>query len=306
MAEQDKPSLFFRDRISKDMKQTSTLMLIIAIAATLSACGNLMESSGLTAPSPIPTIIAPSSTPSVTLTPSVTATPDPCISSNLPNSIKPVNELMRQFDDYATLARSTAQSQLVQVIPPMQAIRRTAEDQVLPACLKQLKSYQISYMDTFLQTMLTFEQTYGNPIFMLTPAVSQKIKAGIAQAQQYHDQYVIEWARLLGVTLVPTSTPIITTPILDTLTPSSTPLPITITNIGTDTINLHKSASVNSPVVGKLGAGASTNALGKSEIGDWLLIQIPKQPGKTAWIYASLVTFSSGNPNDLPVATPAP
>ncbi len=300
------------------MKRAIIFMLVIGVFATLSACGNLMEPSGFVAatsvtviiasPMPSVTMIIASSTPSVTvasLTPSSTATPDLCSTSNLPNTIKPVNDLTRQFDDYSALARSAPQSQMMEVIPPLQSIRRTAEDQVLPACLQQLKSYQISYMDTFIQTTLAFESISGNPSG-LTAGMAQAIKTGMAQAEQYHDQYLIEMARLLGVTVVPSSTPILGIPNPGvTGTSTSTPLPITITNPGTGSINLHSSPSLTSSVIGKLDVGAAATAIGKSADGDWLLIQIPKQTGKTAWLYTSLINFYNGDINSLPVATPA-
>ncbi len=286
----------------KDMKRAIIFVLVIGVFATLSACGNLMEPSGFIAASPISsaTVIIASSTPSVTvasLTPSLTATPDLFSTSNLPNTIKPVNDLTRQFDDYSALARNTPQSHLVQVIPPLQAIRRAAsEDQGLPTCLQQLKSDQVSYMDAFIQTMLAFESNASPDV----------LKAGMAQAQQYHDQYLVEMARLLGVTVVPSPTPIQGTPNPGiTGTSASTPLPITITNPGTGSINLHNSPSLTSSVIGKLDVGAAATAIGKSADGDWLLIQIPKQTGKTAWLYTSLVNFYSGDINSLPVATPA-
>lgn len=304
-----RPSLFeyniFSMRLEferKDMKRTVIFVLVIGVSAVISACGNLMAPSGSIVASPIPlaTMIVASSTPSVvvaSLTPSLTATLDLCSTSNLPNTIKPVNDLTRQFDDYAALARNTPQSQLVQVIPPLQAIRRTSEDQGLPICLKQLKSYQVSYMDAFIQTMLAFELNASPDV----------LKAGIAQSQQYHDQYMSEMAHLLGVTVAPSSTSIMGTPNpAGTGTAVSTSLPITVTNPGTSSINLHSSSSLTSPIIGKLDVGAAATAIGKSADGDWLLIQIPKQSGKTAWVYTSLVNFYSGDINSLPAATPAP
>ena len=306
-------SMRFDSEERKNMKRAIIFALVIGVFATLSACGNLMEPSGFVAASPMPsaTMLLENSTPSVTpsvtvasLTPSSTATPDLCSTSNLPNTIKPVNDLTRQFDDYSALARSAPQSQMMEVIPPLQSIRRTAEDQVLPACLQQLKSYQISYMDTFIQTTLAFESISGNPNG-LTAEMAQAIKTGMAQAEQYHDQYLIEMARLLGVTVVPSSTPILGIPNPGvTGTSTSTPLPITITNPGTGPINLHSSPSLTSSVLGKLDVGAAATAIGKSADGDWLLIQIPKQTGKTAWLYTSLINFYNGDINSLPVATP--
>ncbi len=260
------------------MKKAVFLWMAICILLFLSACGKL----------------APAIT--STSTPSVTPTLDPCSSANLPLAVRPVNDLMRQFDDYAALAQSTPQSQLVQVIPPLQTIRRAAENQAVPACLKQLKVDQLSYMDTLIQTLLAFDAN----------ASSDVLKGGAAQAQQYHNQYVIEWARLLGLTVVvpPSVTP--GTPQAPGKTSTPAPSAITITNPGPNPINLHASASLTSTTVGTMNVGASAVAVGKTAAGDWVLIQVPGQSGKTVWLYATLIKFASGDINSLPVTTPAP
>jgi len=260
------------------MKKAIFLPIMIFVFVSLSACDKLVPS------------------PAATSTPLATATLDLCSSTNLPNAVKAVNNLTRQFDDYAALASSTPQSQLVQVIPPLQAIRRAAQDQGAPACLKQLKIYQISYMDTVIQTLLVFESNAGN---------ANILKSGLAQAQQYHNQYVIELAHLLGMTVVvpPSVTPGTSVPSKTTTPQHPTPSAVTITNQGSDPVNLHSSASLTSATIGMLNAGASAPAIGKTAAGDWFLIQVN---GKSAWVYASLVKFTSGDIGALPVTTPTP
>lgn len=263
------------------MKKNTLLLFFIVALLFLSACGKSIPSVNAT---PLP---------------SITPTPDPCATNNLSASIKPVNDLTRQFDDYASLASNTPQSQLVQVIPPMQAIRRSAEDQVVPSCLVQMKKYQLAYMDTFLQTLLAFESNANSSI----------LNGGAVQAKLYHDQYTLEVARLLGITVVvpPTNIAPVTTPNAHQ-TPSATPssVAITVSNPGPNPINLHVSASLTSQTIGTFNVGSLATAIAKSSAGDWVLIQIPNQPGKTAWVYASLVKFSGGDINSLSVATPAP
>ena len=261
------------------MKKAIFLWMMICIFGSLSACDKLSPAAAGTS------------------TPSATATPDLCSSTNLPNAVKAVNNLTRQFDDYAALASSTPQSQLVQVIPPLQTIRRAAQDQGVPACLKQLKIYQISYMDTVIQTLLVFESNASN---------ANVLKSGLAQAQQYHNQYVIELAHLLGMTVVvpPSVTPGTSAPSkTNAPPPSSTPSAITITNPGPNPINLHSSASLTSQTVGTINVGASASAVGKTAAGDWVQIQVN---GKTAWLYANLIKFTSGDIGALPVTTPTP
>ena len=235
--------------------------------------------------------------PAVTATPSPSATPDPCSAKNLPTTITPMNNLMRQFDDYATLAANTPQSQLVQVIPPLQAILRAAEDQAVPACLKDIKGYQLQYMNTTIQVMLAFESN----------AKSDVLSAGRAKAHQYHNQYMIGMARLLGLTVVvaPTATAGAQTP-NPSVTPSAQTVTFTVVNSGPNPLNLHVSPSLTSQIVATLPAGQSVTALGKMATGEWIEIEAPGQPGKTYWVYKTLVQFSSGNLASLPVVTPTP
>ena len=84
-------------------------------------------------------------------------TPDPCLPQNLPSSVIVVNNYMRQFDNYAALASTVAQSELAKVIPAMQAIQKAAEAQSIPTCLTNLKHYELLYMDTAIQTLLAFQ-----------------------------------------------------------------------------------------------------------------------------------------------------
>jgi len=261
------------------MKKTFPLLIAFIAILFLSACGSSK-----------PVIV-------ITPSPSVTPTPDPCSTSNLPAAIKPVNDLMRQFDDYAALASNTPQSQLVQVIPVMQTIHRAAQDQPIPDCLQQLKKMQLLYMDTSIQTLLAFESKANTNI----------LNGGVAQAKQYHNQYTIELARLLGVTVVvpPSATPgTQTAPSSAETTPA--PTSFTIVNPGPNPVNLHVSASLTSQMVGTLDVGQSAVAIGKSVTGEWILMQVPGQTTQTVWVYTTLVKFSSGDIGSLPVSTPAP
>ena len=107
---------------------------------------------------------------------------------------------MREFDDYSTLASSTPNAQMMNLIPDMQRIRREAEDQEIPACLSTLKQIQLAHMNTVLQTLLAF----------VGQADANTINAGIAQARDLHTKYDVEIARLLGITLPPPPTAIST------------------------------------------------------------------------------------------------
>jgi hypothetical protein len=155
--------------------RAKTILIFLCFAYFVTACGGAPSGSEPTEP---------------------TVTPDPCAPENLQAEVIKVNKLMREFDDYAELASNTVQGQLIQVIPEMQRILRDAEDQPAPACLVELKRLQIAHMNVVVQTLMAF---MGN-------ADAQQVSAGIGQAQQLHNEYDVEMARLLGVTLVAPST----------------------------------------------------------------------------------------------------
>jgi hypothetical protein len=260
------------------MKESVYYLPVIVLFLLLTACSTA---------NPVPT-----ETPTPAPLPS--STPDVCSGAALQSEVKKINDLTRQFDDYSTLAFNTPQSQLVQVIPALQTIRRAAQDQVVPPCLQALKNYQLLYMNTGIETLLVFESNSKSTV----------IAGGIAQARLYHDQYTIELAHLLGLTLVSPPTLILGTVAAGTTTPvSGGPTSgfaiMVVTNPGPNPINLRSTSSLASPVLGTLNVGQSTTAVNQSGDGKWYQVDLPGQPGKTAWLLAALVKITG-----TPVPTP--
>ena len=113
---------------------------------------------------------------------------------------------MREFDDAAILASNVPRDQLSGSIANLQRIRREAEDEMIPSCLVKLKEYQIQHMNLVIGTLIAF----------MGGSNQQVLDQGIAIARQQHDQYVLELARVLGLTVVPAAA---------IATPSQTPSP---------------------------------------------------------------------------------
>lgn len=233
----------------------------------------------------------------ITPTVSATQTPDPCAEANLPAEVEKVHKITREFDDYATLASNTPQSQLVQVIPELQRVLRDAEDQAVPACLSDLKTLQLKHMNTVVQTLLLF----------VSSGDVNTVAQGIAQSRELHTQYEIEMARLLGITLtVVTQTQSAGTEPAPTPEAQATvtPLPAAmVTNAGANDLNLRVAPDFNSAPLHVLAVGQSANAVGRTADSQWILIQVPDQPGETAWVYASVVQLNVPI-ETLPVAAP--
>jgi hypothetical protein len=164
------------------------LILLTIFFLLLSACSNQNP----TSVPPSPTIEQPNIP---------TSTPDPCSVENLSESIKNVNDLMREFDDMSKLAANLSREKLPELISEMQRVRRAAEDQKVPACLSTLRIHQISHMNIVIDTLIAF----------LGGAQPETLNDGIARAGQAHDLYTMEVARLLGIPQDLTLTPAVTT-----------------------------------------------------------------------------------------------
>lgn len=243
------------------------LLSIVILSVLITACGQ--------------------STQAPTEAPLTTSTPDLCSSTNLPAEVAKVNKLMREFDDYSSLASNTPQSQLIDLIPEMQRILRDAEDLQVPACLETLKKLEMAHMNLVIQILMAFMNSSG------VQTDTQAINAGIAQARDLHTKYDVEMARLLGITLVvpPTATPGAATPEANVI-PTATVAVAFVTNPGPTGINLRSSPGLNAPEAGLLDVQVSTAAIGKSADAQWIKVEIPSQPGQTAWVFASLVQLS--------------
>ena len=167
------------------MKRYQTL-LVAMVLILLTACGNgntpiVQPPATITQPAAVPTL-----------------TPDPCAEENMSISVKPANDLMREFDDASQLAANLSQEQVPTVVTNMQRIRREVEDLEVPACLSNLKAHELAHMNAVIDTLVAFVGGAGK----------DTLTTGINQARSEHDQYTLEMARLLGLTLVPTADPI--------------------------------------------------------------------------------------------------
>jgi len=136
----------------------------------------------------------------------ITSTPNPCAPENINAEVQKLHKYMREFDDTSSLAASRPKEQLGDAISKLQDIRRGAEDQLAPACLANLKTYEISHMNLVINTLIAY----------MGGADQTTVDQGITLARQQHDKYAVELASLLGLTMVPAQ---VSPPITDTPSP---------------------------------------------------------------------------------------
>jgi len=178
----------------KMIKKNFTTILFLSLSILLAGCGSVSTPTPVVNNIPVTQIVVVTATQSP-----VTNTPDPCASENIESEIQKVHAYMREFDDASTLAASLPRDNLAASIAELQRIRREAEDQTTPSCLATLKTIQISHMNSVINTLVAF----------MGGADQSAVDQGIALARDQHDQYTLELAHLLGVTVEPAS---VTTP----------------------------------------------------------------------------------------------
>jgi hypothetical protein len=183
--------------MKNDLLRSTLAILVISIALT--SCGG-------NAPTPPLSASAPTS-PAEALATTISTTSDPCVSPQIEAEVQKVQKYMREFDDASLLASSVPQAQLSTSIADLQRIRREADDQPIPECLTALKALQIQHMNAAINTFLAvLRLKSAEPIDCSNAANSPEQQAlcqNFALASQYHDQYLLELARVLGITVVP-------------------------------------------------------------------------------------------------------
>lgn len=224
------------------------------------------------------------------------STPDPCSPENIGEEVEKVHRIMREFDDASSLASSTPSQQLYNAIADMQRIRRDAEDLTVPACLEQLQLLQLNHMETVINTLLVF----------YSDANAEVVNAGILQARQEYELYMLELSSVLGLT--PASPPVQSPGEVASITATQVLVKglTVILNAGLNAANMRDTPSKDGHVVDFLYAGQQADVFGRSEDGTWLLVGIPSQPDKKAWVAGSVLEILEGDPNALPVVISYP
>lgn len=169
----------------------SILPSVIILTMLITSCGSTQT--------PPPMVTEGPATPTSTIT--ITTTPDLCASENIQAEVDKVHRHMREFDDAvylvtAILATGIQRDQLSGPIANFQKIRREAEAEVIPPCLTVLKTFQIQHMNSGISYFIAIMSAKDQQ------AIDQSLAIAV-MARQQHDQYVLEFARVLGLTPVP-------------------------------------------------------------------------------------------------------
>ena len=175
---------------------------VFVLVILLAGCSNTPAT-----PTAVP-VQEPTGTPTAASVVEASATLDPCSSGNVEAEVQKVHSHMREFDDAAILASNLPREELSDPIANLQRIRREAEDEQTPSCLLVLKTYQVNHMNSVIDTLVAF----------LGGADTAALEQNISVARKQHDDYTLELARLLGLTVEAATVPVLGTP-AETATP---------------------------------------------------------------------------------------
>lgn len=243
------------------------LSALILSALALASCGGSPE--------------VPTATATVVVSPTI----DACLPQYKIVIADRVNLHMREFDDASTLASSLNKDALPGAVSELQRIRRVAENEPVPSCLDKLKSAQVAHMNAVINTLMGF----------LNSAPAAELQNGINEARKLHDEYAVELASVLGVTVVVKPTSAATAP------PAATQATgLSILNPGPDAVIMYASPDLAAGGVATLAAGQTAVAFGQTADAQWVQAEIPGVPGQKAWVSAALVQVSG----QLPVVNP--
>jgi hypothetical protein len=191
----DEPFLNFIKGKSTMKNHHLFIISIFVFTIVMAGCGKTPAT-----PTPLASEAAATTEPQqeqTVVSPSATLTPDACSPGRIEDEVQKVHKHMREFDDASILASSTPREQLSGSIADLQRIRREAEDEPIPACLTDLRTYEVEHMNSVINTLIAFR---GG-------ADQKSLDQGIGLARQQHDQYTLELARLLGLTVVAATPP---------------------------------------------------------------------------------------------------
>lgn len=212
---------------------------------------------------------SPTISPSDTPIPYISPTPDLCAPGNVQLQVPLVHSIMREFDDTRDVANLTPQTQLGDIILKLSEIRRREEDVVVPACLNDLHTAAVNYMNSVLGYLKAFMAGNG----------STEIGKLITDSQSIQNFYEAERQRLMmtgtQVAIIPSPTP--------------TLFVVTATNNTIQNLNLRDQPSTDGNIVGSLKVGESAPVYGKDETGKWIQVGFNDQ---RVWVFASFVSLN--------------
>ena len=238
--------------------------------------------------------------------PETTPILDPCAPEMLAGTMRPLQGLMRAFDDVTDIAYNMSRPQVSEQIAELQNYRRQVAEFDVPSCLVELTALQVNYMDSVINNLLAFLGGASGD----TTVVGLRISAGI------RDKYEDALAVLLGVTStprptaigmmqLPASTPTVMIPVtgitpIDEIPPSPTatakyltPTPFSALGIvnNPDGVNVRHGPGLFYTYSVIVPLDEQIEIVGRTEDAQWLLIRDPETAEIAGWVYVPLVNL---------------
>lgn len=244
------------------MKNVLIASIVFGGIVLLSACSNLVS------------VVTPTSMPTLVM--------DPCVATNVPTLLKPIDSLLYAFDDITYVANFTPQLQLTQPIMELQSIRRELDIYKGPKCLNVLIDTTRDYMNSVILYLSYFMGGAEKDTIDAALATSQELRALMDSEYQKLSGYSISSSPFIQ----PSSLEIKQTPEIAVTGMVET---IEVKNAGNQRVNIRKDPDINSSIIGLLSPGETITGYGKDATSKWILVKTNSEYG---WVSAEMVELN--------------
>lgn len=224
------------------------------------------------------------------LPPTPTPTPDPCSPENIISEVEDLQAIVNSFQDGTIIANNTDVNQIIFPLMRLQEIQTEIRKIKVPDCLETLKNTSLEYTSSVINYLLIFMN--------IRDPESEELNASVQNSQIIWQSVLKEFNNVLATAgMEPQQLPE-----LNQLFPQGESLGAVVSNTGTQAVNIRSAPNLDASIVASLEAGMQAPALGRTEAGDWIQVNLE---GVLGWVFAETVTINVPIEN-LPVVEAVP
>jgi len=213
-------------------------------------------------------------------------TADPCAQANIIAEAEKAYSSIYEFQDIVNAANFTPQWQLINPILELQRVRRDFQLNNVPTCLDAFKNSTVNYMNAVIFYLTQFMG--GNS--------KENIAASINNSQILWQSVMSEYQHLEELT----GSDLKDLPELMSVEIAvAENTPALVENKMNQAVNIRSAPDLNASILATLDAGATAQALGRTEAGDWIQVSLN---GATGWVSSEFISLNTTLEN-IPIVT---
>ena len=209
--------------------------------------------------------------------PTTTSTPDPCSKDNILAEAEKIQMSVNEFREVADLANSTDFNFLFIPVLRLQEIRYEAIKVEVPSCLDAFKISSINYTASVINYLMVFMNVQDPE--------SEDLNNAIQNSQTQWQVLLNEFNKVLAIAGVEPQV----SPETSNMAPTPTGNAATVTNEGTQAVNVRATPDLNAEVVASMDKGTQAEVIGRNGASDWLQVKVNDITG---WVFTEMVVVN--------------